>query len=517
MWLADRGRSRGDAERVRSRGTIRGQAGPGPVASGQTPRPGMSNGPPRDSPAADDCVGPDERAVEAAIGGIIRGGGWPIGRARAAIEVGRRYRAARSARIAAGGRPRIAVGCWELSHNAAGRAQILAELHRGRADVEILGCRFPQFGPGLWEPLRSLSMPPVHAIEVDDPAHLPRRIVGLVLGHPCDLVHLSKPRMPNILLGLAARAIWGAAVVVDVDDDELSFTTAESRLDLAALVAGRGGRRLPRLERLNGREWTRFAEAMATEFDAVTVVNEPLRQRYGGVLVRHARSLPSPGTLASLRDAERKRLGIALDRPVVLFLGTPRAHKGLLETARLVVKARCPEALFLVIGDFAEAKLRRELEAISGVELRLLGNQPFERLTASLAAGDIHVSILDESYPVSAFQTPAKLTDALGAGLAVTGRPSPGTADILEGIGAAFATLDEVAVDLARLLREPELRRRRARAGRAWYDRFLTIEANSDPLTELVQAVLAKGPTAFRAALAEAPETLLGRMLGTAS
>jgi hypothetical protein len=70
-----------------------------------------------------------------------------------------------------------------------------------------------------------------------------------------------------------------------------------------------------------------------------------------------------------------------------------------------------------------------------------------------------------------------------------------------------------VGVELSRLLRDPAARRDRGRAGRAWYERHLTVEANARTLDGLVRTVLAKGPGSFRAGLADGLDLLLGRML----
>jgi hypothetical protein len=51
--------------------------------------------------------------------------------------------------------------------------------------------------------------------------------IDLVSAHPFDLVHLSKPRFPNILLGLLYRLLWDAQILVDIDDDELAFVDGQ--------------------------------------------------------------------------------------------------------------------------------------------------------------------------------------------------------------------------------------------------------------------------------------------------
>ena len=40
-----------------------------------------------------------------------------------------------------------------------------------------------------------------------------------MIAHPYDLVHLSKPRAPNIIFGLLYKLIWDAMILVDVDDE----------------------------------------------------------------------------------------------------------------------------------------------------------------------------------------------------------------------------------------------------------------------------------------------------------
>jgi hypothetical protein len=38
--------------------------------------------------------------------------------------------------------------------------------------------------------------------------------------------------MPNILFGLLYKLIWGATVLMDIDDEELAFADAEAPLAL---------------------------------------------------------------------------------------------------------------------------------------------------------------------------------------------------------------------------------------------------------------------------------------------
>ncbi len=114
------------------------------------------------------------------------------------------------------------------------------------------------------------------------------------------------------------------------------------------------------------------------EFDGLTVANSALQQRYGGEVIRHARDeklyVFSPG----LREKSRQKFGIAQERKVVLFFGTPRGHKGLVKTAKAIATLRNLEILFVIVGDFHSTVtsripwLKEKLQAISGCGLCIL-------------------------------------------------------------------------------------------------------------------------------------------------
>jgi len=69
---------------------------------------------------------------------------------------------------------------------------------------------FPQWGYLLWLPIQTAvtkAQLPVHTFVAEHEPRYVEQAWQLVLQHPGDLVHLSKPRLP--------------AVLVDIDDEEL--------------------------------------------------------------------------------------------------------------------------------------------------------------------------------------------------------------------------------------------------------------------------------------------------------
>ncbi|BAI88801.1 TPR domain protein [Arthrospira platensis NIES-39] len=163
--------------------------------------------------------------------------------------------------MADAGKERLRVGVcgWELSHNAAGRAYTLGQLYGGWAEVELIGCLFPRYGGQVWEPIRGTQIP-CHTVTVADEGRFVEQALGLVLAHPYEVVHLSKPRIPNIVLGLLYKLVWGARVIVDIDDEELAFVKASEPVNW---------RELPPLRDLDSQEWTEIAAGLAQEFDKV--------------------------------------------------------------------------------------------------------------------------------------------------------------------------------------------------------------------------------------------------------
>ncbi|MDM8546310.1 rhamnan synthesis F family protein [Candidatus Venteria ishoeyi] len=326
---------------------------------------------------------------------------------------------------------KVAVCGWELSHNAAGRVYTLAQLYQTFTEVEIIGSIFPRYGNALWEPIRNNTQIPVHSFIVNDESQFIEQALQLVLAHPYDIVHLSKPRIPNIFFGILYKLIWGSSVLVDIDDEELAFAGTDKPITIEEYIKLNGN--LPPLQGLDNQVWTRLAVGLAKEFDGVTVSNPALQQRYGGEIIRHARDeklfKPSP----ELKRASRQKYGIPLNAKVVLFFGTPRKHKGLLETADAIAELNRGDIIFLIVGSFPRGSLslKEELLHKKRIKYKFLENQPFDKVPEIVAMGDICVLLQDINLSVSKFQVPAKLSDALMGGLLTLVYKTPSIEDLI--------------------------------------------------------------------------------------
>lgn len=353
----------------------------------------------------------------------------------------RRYRELR----AEVSRPKVAVSGWELSHNAAGRAYTLASIYERVADVEIIGAIFPVWGREVWEPIRN-TLIQKHFFVVETDSDFMQQAVDLVLAHPYDLVHLSKPRAPNIIFGILYKLIWGAKVIVDIDDEELAIVGSDTALSMHEYISLHGA--LPNLNGLTGKEWTRFAVGMVQDFDGITVSNPALQKRYGGEIIRHARDENQFKPSLELKWSKRKEFGIPESCKVILFIGTPRKHKGLIDAAQAISALNRNDIYFVIVGSFQDQEFKNSLSSVKGVNFIFLPNQSVEKLAETVVIGDVCLLLQDTDSVIAQFQVPAKLTDALASGVIPIVRGTPALVDFKGSGLVRFCEVDDISAEL---------------------------------------------------------------------
>lgn len=307
-------------------------------------------------------------------------------------------------------RMRVGVSGWDLAHNAAGRVYTLAMLYNEFSDVEIIGCIFPYFGCDVWEPIRDTAIKK-HTVLFEDTENFIEKAISLVSGNPYDILHLSKPRFPNILFGMLYKIIWGTKVFVDVDDEELALVGLDSAFSRSHIINDSFS--FPEFVNIAGKMWTQIAVSLLGEFDGITVSNHTLQERYGGVIISHARDEKSLIPNPSLKNKTRNNYGIPCDKIVILFFGTPRKHKGLIQTALCIKNLNRGDVVFVIVGKFCDTKLKDEIRNILGSNCFFIDNQPISLTSEILSMADMCVLLQEDNFEVSKFQIPAKLSDAL--------------------------------------------------------------------------------------------------------
>lgn len=387
------------------------------------------------------------------------------------------------------GRTSVTVVSWDMSHNPLGRAYVLADVLRETHDVEIVGASFPRYGTGIWSPLADSPVPMRLFPGREFPQHWDE-MERMAASIQSDAIILSKPRFPSLGIGILAKQQRNRPLLLDCDDSELSFFGGGAGIQERELQARRED---PDFGLPFGETWTRFSESLIGHADQLTVSNGALQERYGGLIVPHARDERIFDPALYDRRQARERLGLPQDRTVLLFAGTPRAHKGIVRLAEALAEVAGDTAVLCIVGTVRDARLAKDLGRFPEL-VRLLPDQSFAELPVTLAAADATCVLQDPASEVARWQMPAKVTDALAMGVPVLTtdvQPLAGliAEGVLESVGA-----DELPVALARFLDALPEHRARAQARREVFLERMSYAAVRPVLTDAINALLADPP-----------------------
>ena len=335
---------------------------------------------------------------------------------------------------------KVSVLAADLSDTATGRADLLARLLSARYDVEVVG---PRFGADVWMPAREGAIPQRSVRAGRYPGfarHIPA-LLDLVDG---DVIVASKPRATSFGLGLLARARRRRPLVLDIDDWEIGFFSRSGPW-------GRIGRAL-NVANPNGLPWTWLAEKLVSRADAITVASRFLERRFGGTLLPHARDTEAwdPGRYD--RAATRRRLGVDGEK-VVMFLGTPRGHKGVDDLVEAVGSLGPGVILALVGVDAARSGAQRWS---APAYVRVTGEIPFDDVPRYLIGADV-VAVPQRDTMDTVGQVPAKLFDAMALARPIVSTSVSMIPEILEGCGVVVepGNVSALAGAIKRLLDNP--------------------------------------------------------------
>jgi len=324
---------------------------------------------------------------------------------------------------------KVSVLAADLSDNATGRADLLARLLASRYEVEVVG---PQFGDGVWAPARHGAV--AHrGVRAGRYPGFARRLPELLQLIDGEILVASKPRPTSFGLALLARARRRRPLVLDIDDWELGFFYRSG-------AVGRVGRAL-NLANPNGLPWTWLAERLVRCADAVTVASRFLERRFGGTLVPHVRDTDVWDPARFDRAGARARLGVGSAK-VVMFLGTPRGHKGVDDLVEAVGSLGPGVVLALVGVDPARSGASRW----SGLShVRVTGEIPFDDVPRYLVAADV-VAVPQRDTTDTVGQVPAKLFDAMALARPIVSTSVSMIPEILDGCGLVVAPGDVPAL-----------------------------------------------------------------------
>src|SRR5262249_34632732 len=248
-----------------------------------------------------------------------------------------------------------------------------------------------------------------------------------------DVIYASKPRPTSFGLGLLARRRRPRPLILDIDDWELGFFYRSDGW-------GRVGHAL-NLGDPNGLRWTWLTGRGVRAADALTVASRFLEQRFGGAFIPHVRDTEAWDPARCDRTASRARLGVG-DERVVMFLGTPRAYKGIDDLVEAVALLDSAVVLVLVGVDAASGWGARHAGS-PGV--RIVGEIAFDDVPRFLAAADV-VAVPQRATTDTVGQVPAKLVDAMAMARPVVATSVSMIPEMLDGCGVVVPPGDPPAL-----------------------------------------------------------------------
>lgn len=330
---------------------------------------------------------------------------------------------------------KISIISPDLSHNCLGRAYILAKVLQRHYEVEIVG---PMFGEGIWEAVANDKSIKYKFVKISGRFKPYWQISKVVKKIDGDVIYASKPLFTSFGVGLLKKLKGKKPLILDVDDWQMGFIK-ESYKKLSFT------RRLKSLISSTiwfynlGSYWNNLINEKLTHIaDEVTVSNNFLKKRFGGKIVWHGRDTDAFNPEKFDKNLIREKYQIKRTKKIVMFFGTPRAHKGISNLTDAINLIRNQEIILYIIGITDGDKYCEKLVEYAK---KLLGNrfkgfeiQLFEKIPEFLAMADVVVIPQKRNFATIG-QVPAKVFDAMAMAKPIIATNVSDLPEILDGCG----------------------------------------------------------------------------------
>lgn len=355
----------------------------------------------------------------------------------------------------------------DLSGNCVGRALVLAELFGAVGEVKVVG---HQYGEEVWRPMSSSRL---------NCGRLTGRTwAGLAKAFPRNRAHIDSEvvvvskRLASSWIYAHAISRSGRRLVLDFDDDERGL---HHSLPLMVRTLGP----IKNILRPNSYLWSVLADRATWPKAPILVASSGLQRRYGGELLYHLRSteMLTGGVITEALRRDLKRLSGVQS---LVFVGTPRRHKGLDVLAKAVRHVR--DKYTVVLGVFG-------CDEVEGVSAQLRTYLPDE---AFVCHGQIPLNCVAEVLGAATAvvipqqrgrgaqqQTPAKLFDAMCLGRPLITTDVGDIAKIVSDSAIVVrepSDVTETANAIELLLGSAERRKNLSLAIRQRFDRFYATD-----------------------------------------
>lgn len=339
---------------------------------------------------------------------------------------------------------KICILCFDLSNNSLGRAGLLAMALSPQYEVEVIG---PAKSGNIWFPMQDMGIS-IRSYPWKRYPFFIATIRKMIKDIDADIMIACKLRPASFGIALIKKWASGIPVIVDIDDWELGFLYHSG-------FWGKVGRFL-NFSNPNGLPYTWLMERFTGFADSTIVSNRFLQNKFSGPLVYHCRdtSILDPDKFDS--DNIKTRLGLKGKR-VVMFLGTPRAYKGVEELFLAIEKITDPNIRLVLIGADPSAQSYIDNMKSNQDKVVIFPKIPFKDLPEHLSAADILV-IPQRDTTDTQGQIPAKLFDAMAMAKPVITTPLSDIEEVLGGHGYIIdpGNPDQLAKTIEYIFANPE-------------------------------------------------------------
>jgi len=374
---------------------------------------------------------------------------------------------------------KVSVLCFDLSNNSFGRAALLARGLSRFYDVEIVG---PSRRGGVWAPMEHVDIPVKKFTWKRYPAFscVSQNILEAIDG---DVILASKLMPTSFGIGLKKKYSSGKPLIVDIDDWELGFFYHSG-------IMGRVGRFL-NFSNPNGLPYVWRMERLVEKADAVSVSNRFLQNKFGGTLLPHCRDTSDLDLQKFNPNMIKEKIGLA-GKKILMFLGTPRPHKGIHDLLTALKLIDDPDLRLAVIGVENEEEFTQGIDDLLRSRVVVFPKIPFDKLPEYLSAADI-LAVPQRKTSDSIGQMPAKIYDAMAMAKPIV---ATCVSDIPEVLGDSGYLVDpgepsQLASAIQYILSHPDEAHGKALAARERCQQMYDMKNLESGLQELVAQVTA--------------------------
>ncbi len=331
-----------------------------------------------------------------------------------------------------------------MSTNSVGRAYILGKVLTKHHDIEIIG---PMFATNVWPPIDQTELN-YRAIPAKSLPHFLKSAALVIKNIKGDVIYALKPLSSSFGLSLISKSFHQRPIVLDIDDWEIGFVKWN--------MAHTPIKTLASIHNPNWLGWTILLDKLIQLADRITTSGEFLTKKYGGYFVPHGRDVNflDPSRFDSV--ALRKELGFGNEK-IILFLGTPKPHKGIKELVEAVNLVPDKGLKILLVGAEMNDPFVRSLVERNQDIFEVVGMRPLSERPRWLAIADV-VVLPQQASTATIGQVPAKLFDAMAMAKPIVATAVSDIPSILDrcGLVVPAGDVEALASKISYIINQPQ-------------------------------------------------------------